>query len=100
MIRHILLFSFNETITEIDILRIKSSFLTIPERIPGIISVEWGENNSPENKNQGFSHCINMVFNNHFSRDSYLVHQEHVSLQELFRPFISDIIVFDYICYL
>lgn len=100
MIRHILLFSFNESITEIDILRIKSNFLTIPERISGIISVEWGENNSAENKNQGFTHCINMVFNNDFARDNYLIHPEHMALKEIFRPFVSDIIVFDYACHL
>ncbi|EBJ5114641.1 Dabb family protein [Salmonella enterica] len=99
MVRFLLLFSFNEGITEIDILRIKSAFLIIHEKIPDIISVEWGENNSSENNNRKFSHCVNIVFSNLLARDCYLSHPEQIALKKLFQPFVLDTIVFDYYCY-
>ncbi|EBR2769086.1 Dabb family protein [Salmonella enterica] len=98
MIKHLLIFSFNLKATEIDILRIKTTFLTTPERVSGVVSVEWGESNNPENQN--FSHCISIVFNRSLARDSYLEHDEYINLKKSLKPFILDIMEFDYYCYL
>ena len=47
------------------------------ERIPGILSMEHGVNNSPEKLNQGFTHVFQVTFTNAAARDAYLPHPAH-----------------------
>ena len=96
MIRHILLIKFIETVTDAQLASLQSRFEAIPDNIDGVVSVEWGLNDSPENLNQGFTHSVFMTFENHQARLHYLPHPEHESLKMMFVPLIKDIIVFDY----
>lgn len=96
MIRHILLIKFKRSALHSDIDRIKLLFLQIPKKIEGIHSVEWGINDSPEGKNQNFTHSVVMSFDSDQARQHYLPHPEHESLKAIFSPLIDDIIVFDY----
>ncbi|MBX2867566.1 MAG: Dabb family protein [Acidiferrobacterales bacterium] len=96
MIRHILLVRFKSTASSESIATVEAAFQSIASKIEGIDSVEWGENNSQEGKNQGFTHCVLMTFVNEEARDLYLPHPEHLALIDIFRPTIENIIVFDY----
>ena len=96
MIRHILLIRFNPEANTRAIDAVKEAFLAIPSKIEGVESVEWGENDSPENKNKGFTHCVLMTFADDASRRNYLPHPEHEALVSIFSPTLEDIIVFDY----
>lgn len=96
MIRHILLVRFQSDAEYGAIEAVKAAFQKIREKIEGVQSVEWGENESPEGKNQGFTHCIFMTFADSSARDRYLPHPEHQALISIFHPVIDDIIVFDY----
>ncbi len=96
MIRHILLIRFIAEVQPPEIEQVKNTFLTIPSKIEGILSVEWGENNSPENLNRGFTHCVLMTFKDDDSRTLYLPHPQHDALKEIFQPCLKDIIVLDY----
>lgn len=96
MVRHILLIEFRPDINNDDIDNIKKSFIEIKNRICGIISVEWGLNNSPENKNKNYGYCVVMTFEDNEARDNYLPHPEHEKLKKIFSPLLKDIIVFDY----
>ena len=96
MIRHVLLIRFKATATAKDLSELEAAFMKIPSLIEGVTYVEWGENNSPENKNEGFTHCILMTFADHKARDFYLPHAQHIKLKEIFKPLLDDIIVLDY----
>lgn len=96
MIRHILLIKFKETAQPSDLEDVKAAFYGIPDKVSGVTDVEWGENNSPEGKNQGYTHCVFMTFRDEAGRDEYLPHPAHRALGEIFRPVLEDIIVFDY----
>lgn len=96
MIRHILLIRFTAEATTAQIASVREAFLSVPVRIQGVASVEWGENNSPEGKNAGYTHCVMMTFVNEAVRQRYLPHPEHEALKNIFRPILNDIIVFDY----
>ncbi len=96
MIRHILLIQFAEGIDPSEIEVIKRKFIEIPTKIEGILSVEWGDNDSPENLNQNYTHCVMMTFNDEASREIYLHHPQHDALKAVFLPFLKDIIVMDY----
>jgi len=96
MIRHILLIRFKASATDVDIEKTRELFEAIPNKIEGVISVEWGVNDSLENLNQGFTHSVLMSFADEPARQHYLPHPEHESLKTFFTPLIDNIIVFDY----
>ncbi|MBC2603004.1 Dabb family protein [Puniceicoccus vermicola] len=96
MIRHLLLIQFKEDVTADQIDEVATLFRQIPEKIEGVVSAEWGANNSPEHKNQGYSHAVLMNFADEAGRENYLPHPEHDALKAVFKPLITDIIVFDY----
>jgi hypothetical protein len=96
MVRHILLVRFKPGASPESIEVLQSAFKSMPSKIEGLVDVEWGENNSPENKNRGFTHCILMTFTDESGRDNYLPHPQHSALKEIFAPVLDEIIVFDY----
>jgi len=96
MIRHVLLFRFKPGTSSQSIEKVRAAFKTIPSKVAGVIDVEWGENDSPENKNRDFTHCILMTFADENGRDNYLPHPQHSALKEIFDPVLEDIIVLDY----
>lgn len=96
MIRHILLIAFVSDITSESINQVRDGFLGVPAVVEGVSGVEWGVNDSPENKNAGFTHSVLMTFCDESALHRYLRHSEHDKLKALFRPFLRDIIVFDY----
>jgi len=68
----------------------------MPNKVEGVISVEWGINDSPENKNKGYTHTVLMTFLDEKGRQNYLPHPEHEALKDIFIPLLEDIVVFDY----
>lgn len=96
MIRHILAIKFKESTSLDAINALKNSFQSMPVKIEGVDSVEWGENDSPEGKNKGYTHMVVMNFAENAARERYLTHPEHIELKKLFRPILDDLIVFDY----
>ncbi|WP_295891771.1 Dabb family protein [uncultured Vibrio sp.] len=96
MIRHILLIKFKETASPADIDNLKGLFESMPKKVEGVHSVEWGINDSPEGKNQGYTHSVLMTFSDEAGRQNYLPHAEHETLKQAFRPLLEDVIVFDY----
>jgi hypothetical protein len=96
MIRHILLIKFKSSIEPFHIENIKSLFESMPEKIEGVISVEWGINDSPEGLNNGFTHAVVMTFVDEAARQFYLPHPEHEALKQVFVPLLDGIVVFDY----
>ena len=96
MIRHILLIKFRESSSASEIDKLQGLFESMPEKVEGIESVEWGVNDSPEGKNKGYTHSVVMTFSNEEGRQNYLPHVEHEALKKVFRPLLEDIIVFDY----
>ncbi|WP_325894515.1 Dabb family protein [Grimontia sp. NTOU-MAR1] len=96
MIRHVLLVKLKPTSNEADFEEIREEFMSMIERVEGVVSVEWGENDSPEGKNKGYTHVVFMTFADEEGRQNYLLHPEHEALKEVFVPHIEDIIVVDY----
>lgn len=96
MIRHILFIRFTDSALPKQILAVRTAFLQIPDRIEGVTRVEWGDNDSPEGKNAGYTHCVLMTFEDETARQRYLPHPVHDDLKAIFRPILRDIIVLDY----
>lgn len=96
MIRHILLIKFKPSVTAKQIDGIEALFHSTIDKIEGVSGLEWGLNNSTEDRNQGYTHAVLMNFDDAAARDYYLPHPEHEALKAEFRPLLEDIIVFDY----
>ncbi|CAG23526.1 Dabb family protein [Photobacterium profundum] len=96
MIRHILLIKFKDSSPASEINKLKGLFESMPEKVEGVQSVEWGINDSPEGKNKDYTHSVLMTFKDEVGRQNYLPHVEHDALKEVFRPLLEDIVVFDY----
>lgn len=96
MIRHILFIQFNTVVENFEIDIVRKLFVGLRNKIDGVLDVEWGENDSPEMKNKGYTHCVFMTFSDENARQRYLQHSEHKELKKMFKPFLQSIIVLDY----
>ena len=105
LVCHLLLICFTEETSDDKITEIWRLFEDLPngsDGIEGIISVQFGSNNSPEGLNKGFTHSVAIMFNSVASRDAYTgtssqpAATKHRALKDVFLPTIKDIIVFDY----
>jgi hypothetical protein len=53
-------------------------------------------NNSPENLNQGLTHCFFLSFESERDRDAYLPHPAHKEFGKLLGPYLDKVVVVDY----
>ena len=95
-LRHVVMFKFKDTSTAGDIKKIEDAFAALPKQIKEIKSFEWGINNSPENLNQGLTHCFLVTFKSEADRDIYLPHSAHKVFVELVGPHVDKVTVLDY----
>lgn len=96
MIRHILLITFKREVQADGIAAVRAAFLDIPAKVSGVVAVEWGQDDSPEGRSEGFTHSVLMTFADEAARQCYLPHPAHAALKALFHPVLARIIVLDY----
>jgi hypothetical protein len=96
LLRHVVLFQFKEGTSAEKIKEIETAFHNLQNKIPQILSYEWGLNNSPENINKGFTHCFFLTFKSEADRAIYLPHSDHKAFGALLTPFLEDVLVVDY----
>ena len=96
LLRHVVLFKFNDNSKPGDIKKIEDAFRALSGKISLIKDFEWGINNSPEKLNQGLTHCFFVTFNNEKDRDNYLVHPAHQAFVEILKPHLDKVTVLDY----
>ncbi|QKF97990.1 Dabb family protein [Aeromonas hydrophila] len=96
MIRHILLIAFKPGTQPEQIDAVRAAFLAIPHQVSGVLAVEWGRDDSPEGRAEGFTHSVLMTFADEAARQRYLPHPDHDVLKAIFRPVLERIIVLDY----
>tara|TARA_R110002072_G_scaffold302999_3_gene491123 strand:+ start:58745 stop:59584 length:840 start_codon:yes stop_codon:yes gene_type:complete len=96
VLRHAVFFSFKETATENDIKGVIAAFAELPSKIDSIIDFQWGTNNSPEGKDDGFTHCFFLTFKDEAGRAEYLPHPDHKAFGDVLRPHNDKVFVIDY----
>lgn len=90
------MFKFKDTSSKADVKKVEDAFSALSDKISLIKDYEWGTNNSPENLNQGLTHCFLVTFNSEKDRDAYLVHPEHQAFVEVLKPHLDKVTVLDY----
>ena len=96
MLRHVVLFKFKDNATPVQVKQVENAFLALPSAIKEIKDFEWGINNSPENLNQGLTHCFLLSFNSEKDRDAYLPHPAHKAFGAVLTPYLDKAVVVDY----
>lgn len=96
LVRHVVLFEFNEDATPENIQKVEAAFAALADKIGEVADLEWGTNSSPEGLSQGFTHCFFLTFNSEADRDAYLIHAEHQKFVEILRPHLEEALVVDY----
>lgn len=96
LLRHAVLFKFKDTSSAADVKKVEDAFRALPAQIKQIKSFEWGMNNSPENLNQGFTHCFFVSFASEKDREVYLPHPAHLAFVEVLKPHLDKVLVIDY----
>src|SRR5687768_17593443 len=95
-LRHVVLFKFKDGSTADDVKKVEQAFAALAGKISLIKDFEWGKNTSPENLNQGLTHCFLVTFKSEKDRDEYLVHPEHKAFVEILLPHLDKATVLDY----
>lgn len=96
MLRHVVLFKFKDDVSGENVARIEAAFLELKNKIPTIVSIEWGTNVSPEGLSQDFTHCFFVTFRSEADRDAYLPHPDHQVFGSLLGPYLEKVLVVDY----
>lgn len=95
-VRHFVAFKYKDDATPADIAAVDAALLALKGQISEIVSIERGMNNSPENRNHGFTDGFLLTFKTTADRDVYLTHPAHVAFVKSAMPKIADAFVFDY----
>ena len=96
MLRHVVLFKFKDASSAEDVKKVEDAFRALPSKIKEIKDHEWGKNNSPENLNQGFTHCFFVSFTSEEDRAIYLPHPAHKAFVDVLGPHLDKVLVIDY----
>jgi len=93
---HVVSIKFKEGADQEKVKAAEEAFAALKGKIPGITSLHWGTNVSPENKNKGFTHCFVLTFSSEKDRDAYLVHPDHKAFGKVLGPVVADVMVIDF----
>ncbi|HWE04043.1 MAG TPA: Dabb family protein [Tepidisphaeraceae bacterium] len=93
---HVVSLKFKEGTTPDEIKQVDEAFAALKSKIPGITSLQWGDNISPEPRSHGFTQCFVVTFASEKDRDGYLVHPEHKAFGKLAGPHFADVMVMDF----
>ena len=96
LLRHVVLFKFNDSSTDEQIKQIEDAFCALPDKIDAIYDLEWGTDVSVENRQQGFTHCFLVTFLSEADRVKYIPHPAHKTFGELLGPHLDKVLVIDY----
>ena len=96
MLRHVVLFGFNDNATAEQVKEIETAFANLPKKIDAIKGYEWGTDCSPEGLQKGHTHCFFLSFESEKDRDTYLVHPAHQEFGKLLGGKLKTVTVVDY----
>ena len=95
-LQHVVCFKFKSTATAQDIKQVEQAFQALKQKIPQIVTLEWGTNVSKEQRNKGFTHCFIVSFKSEKDRDTYIEHPEHKAFVKVAGPVLDDEFVIDF----
>lgn len=99
MLEHIVLLKLKPGVTEAQTQGLVDALVALQQsgKLPGMLTVTGGTNNSPEGRGEGYGYGFVIQFADAAARDAYLPHPDHRALgAEFVRPIAESVLVFDY----
>lgn len=96
VLRHIVLFKFVEGLEQEKVDEVVEKFADLENQVDSIVDFESGTNVSPEQLDQGYTHCFVVTFADEAGRDAYLPHPAHKAFVEFIGGKIDQVLVVDY----
>ena len=96
-LEHVVSLKFKPAATPEQIKAVEDAFRALKQKIPEIVTLEWGTNVSKEKHDKGFTHCFVLSFKNEKDRDAYLVHPDHKAFGKVLGPVMEDVFVIDFL---
>jgi hypothetical protein len=93
---HVVSIKFKADAKPEQIKAVEEAFAALKTKVPGITSLHWGTNVSPEKRNKGYTHCFVLTFAADKDRDVYLTHPEHQAFGKVLGPVLDDVMVIDF----
>src|SRR4051812_40028409 len=93
---HVVSIKFKPDAKPEQIKAVEEAFTALKTKVPGITSLHWGTNVSPEKRNKGYTHCFVLTFAADKDRDTYLNHPEHKAFGGVLGPVLADVFVIDF----
>lgn len=93
---HVVSLKLKDGTTPEQIKTVETAFVALKTNIPGVTSLHWGTNVSPEHHDKGFTHCFVLTFASDKDRDAYLVHPAHKAFGAILHPVMEDVFVIDF----
>src|ERR1017187_4424283 len=95
-LQDVVCFKFKSTATAQDIKKVGEAFQALKQKIPQVVTLEWGTNVSKEKRDKGFTHCFILSFKSEKDRDTYIEHPEHKAFGKIVGPVLDDVFVMDF----
>lgn len=96
VVRDVVLFQFKPTAPPEEVEAIVQRFLSLPDEIPDIQSIEGGYNISPEKLNEGYTHVFVLTFRNQMARNAYIKHPARAEFVRSMTGALERCLVIDY----
>ena len=93
---HVVSIKFKPDAKPEQIKAVEEAFAALNTKVPGITSLHWGTNVSPEKHDKGYTHCFVLTFAADKDRDTYLTHPEHQAFGKVLGPVMADVMVIDF----
>jgi hypothetical protein len=94
MIQHIMLWNYRDDVLEVEQARLEEELSALPGKVPSLRQVRWGPVVS--GRNQSFSHCFVMLFDDLQGLQEYATHPAHLHFSEPFKEACAVQVVTDF----
>ncbi len=94
MIQHIMLWNYNSNVPPEERTRLKAEFERLPDLIGPLRGIQWGP--VIGGRNQQFSHCFVMLFDDTAGLAEYASHPEHLRVAASFKAACEVQVVVDF----
>jgi hypothetical protein len=94
MIQHIMLWNYREGVSEEERVRLESELAELSGKVPALREVRWGP--VVGGRNQSFSHCFVMLFDDIEGLQQYATHPDHLHFSGPFKDACEVQVVIDF----
>lgn len=96
LLRHVVIFSFKDSVTAEQVKQVEVNFSRLAREIDEIHDFEWGTNLDSNQRSKGFTHCFVVTFENEEDLKIYEVHPAHEKFKDETIGHLKDFLVMDY----